>query len=453
MEYEVIVVGGGIGGLTTAALLAARGVSVCLFERQSQVGGCVANFVHLGYTFEPTFGLYSGWEPGGTWDQVFSSLPVSPPNVTKLSPNYVVRLGRGEDVAVSADRDKLEAAIASTFPDGAAAAINFLRNAITGTAEGTSPAESLQHTSKEFREFINAQLQMFAQRTSDNSSWVQVTAALRMATADLWSIDGGAQTLAERLAESFKASGGTLRLNAPALRFAFRADGTPNGVDLLNGERVIAKRALVSNLTVWDTFGKLIGPSRTPRQVASELKKLSGWGAFLMFLSLDESATEALPAPRTLLVCEAEDSYDPEQQQLSLNLMSGSRALQPAGKRALTAISFAQADDWFSFHEDHSWHEEKDQAAMETAWAKLYQAMPQLGDSLEVIETSTPQTVYESTRRRFGMFGPPRGIGNPEDFARPFPDVFLVGDTVSHGLGLEGTAESGVRIARQVLAR
>ena len=40
--YDVVVVGGGIGGLTVAALLSARGLNTCLLERQSQVGGCIA---------------------------------------------------------------------------------------------------------------------------------------------------------------------------------------------------------------------------------------------------------------------------------------------------------------------------------------------------------------------------------------------------------------------------
>src|SRR5262245_37601309 len=108
MNCEVIVVGGGIGGLTVAGLLAARGLDVCLLERQSHVGGCVAGFEHLGQAFDPTFGLYSGWEAGGIWERVFAKLPVAPPRVAELEPNFVVRLPDDTDVAVSSDPAALE---------------------------------------------------------------------------------------------------------------------------------------------------------------------------------------------------------------------------------------------------------------------------------------------------------------------------------------------------------
>ena len=52
MDCEVVVVGGGIGGLTVAALLAHRGMNVCLLERQPDVGGCAASFDKFGYAFE-----------------------------------------------------------------------------------------------------------------------------------------------------------------------------------------------------------------------------------------------------------------------------------------------------------------------------------------------------------------------------------------------------------------
>ncbi|HEX5704007.1 MAG TPA: FAD-dependent oxidoreductase [Pyrinomonadaceae bacterium] len=451
MECEVIVVGAGIGGLTTAALLAARGVDVCVFERQPEVGGCVANFEHLGYTFEPTCGLYSGWEPGGIWERIFSQLPVAAPGVTKLSPNYVVRLPDGRDIQVSSDHSAFETEIATAFSECADAAIRFFREVRSGAGNEAVLTELLHGTSREFQWFIDAQLQTFTQSTSDGCSLSRATVALRLATGDLWSIDGAGQTLANRLAESLKASGGPLRLNSPVLRLAYGTDGNPIGVDLLSGERVIAKRAIISNLTVWDTYGKLVGPSRTPREVASELKKLTAWGAYLIFLAIDEAAIARLPSPRTWLICDSDvEEYDPENQQLMLNLAIGLTGGAPAGKRALTAIAFTQADEWFSFHEDHSWHDEKDQALLESWWTKLHQSLPQLGDAIEVIETSTPQTVYETARRRLGMIGAPSADDLRATLVPPFPNLFLVGDTASAGLGLEGVADLALTLANHL---
>lgn len=451
MECEVIVVGAGVGGLTTAALLAASGVDVCVFERQSLVGGCVANYGHLGYTFEPTSGLYSGWEAGGTWEQIFSELPVVAPVVKKLSPNYVVRLPDDRDVHVFSDQDAFEAEIASAFTDCADAAIRFIRNVKATNANAHVAAELLGSTSRQFRLFIDAQLQTFAQCTSTGCG-ERLAEAMRIATGELWSINGGAQTLADRLAQSLKTSGGSLRLNSPVLRLAYGTDGKPIGVDLLSGERVIAKRAIISNLTIWDTYGKLVGPSRTPREVASELKKLRAWGAYLLFLAIDEGAILKLPASRTLLVWNSDgEEFDADNQQLMLHLASDRDARVPEGKRALTAIAFTEPEEWFSFHEDHSWHEEKDQAVLESWWSKLHQRLPQLGDSVEVIETSTPQTVYETTRRRLGMIGAPSPtLARPPS---PFPNLFLVGDTNSGGVGLEGIASSALDLADRLAPR
>src|SRR5260370_23529927 len=127
MNCEVAVVGGGIGGLTVAALLAACAVNVCLFDRQSRPGGCVANFEHLGYAFEPTAGLYSGWEPGGIYERIFSELPVSSPNVQLLSPSYSVRLPDQTEVMLIKDIEIFEAEMRHAFPECATAAVDFYR--------------------------------------------------------------------------------------------------------------------------------------------------------------------------------------------------------------------------------------------------------------------------------------------------------------------------------------
>src|SRR5215510_1110896 len=129
MAHEVVVVGGGIGGLTVAALLSTRGFDVCVLERQPQVGGCVASYEKFGYTFEPTSGLYSGWEPGGVHERIFAQLPVEPPETRLIVPGYAVRLEDGAQIIVGPEESQFEEGLTRVFPECAAAAIRFYREA------------------------------------------------------------------------------------------------------------------------------------------------------------------------------------------------------------------------------------------------------------------------------------------------------------------------------------
>ena len=54
-ELDAIVVGSGIGGLTTAALMAKSGKKVLVLEQHDQAGGCCHTFIEKGTTYQSTY--------------------------------------------------------------------------------------------------------------------------------------------------------------------------------------------------------------------------------------------------------------------------------------------------------------------------------------------------------------------------------------------------------------
>lgn len=354
-SYDVIVVGGGIGGLTVAALLSARGMNTCLFERQSQVGGCIARVEFAGYDFEPGMGLYTSFGRGEIYDKLFSELPVEVPEVSLLASPHVTRLADATDVQSTKDK--------------------------------------------------------------------------------LYAISGGAPSLAERLAGSIKLAGGSVRLNSPVLRLSYDETGRATGVDLLNGERVFASKGIVSNLTIWDTYGKLAGLNRTPPEIKKHLNTLQGTGVYVVYAGIEEAAVARLPSER-LLVKDSDGEFT-----LAINF--GQNA--PAGKRGVTLTTRTEVEPWFSYQSSEEEYEHWDQEALERFWQRIHAALPELGSDIEIIETANPRTYYDLTRRKLGMV---LGTGGSTTHShRTFlPNLFLVGDTVTADARVDAVIASAISL-------
>jgi phytoene dehydrogenase-like protein len=509
MSYEVVVVGAGLGGLTAAAVLAARGASVCVVERASQAGGCVAASEKFGYVFEPTAGLYAGWGENETHARLFAELRAAPPGARRLLPAYTVRLADGAQVRVGhEDWGETEAELCAAFPECAALAVGFfdelwrvaeaeeaararaliavarrrgewLRKIVRrgGGAEGVGRNEDegwieearadvvatrLSGTSPRFRRFIDAQLQLFASCSSAECSLLEAARSLAPVRRGLYALAGGAQAHADALAESIRRSGGALRFDTTALRLSYDAAGTVAGVVLLSGEELRASRAVVSNLTVWDTYGKLVGAARTPADVRAGLRRARGRGAYLVLLGLDEEAAARLPSERVIAISSEEGgefdpaspAFDPARSMCALNVAPAWDARAPGGRRAATLAAFADASEWFAYHEDEAEHEAQDERALAFWWERLHEALPEIGGGCEVVETLTPRTYYEQTRRRLGsVWGLARTReieADPPGHRTHLRNLYAVGDTAASANGVEAVTRSALAVADEI---
>jgi prolycopene isomerase len=101
-KYDTIVIGSGMGGLTTAALLAKKGLKTLLLEKEKQVGGYVVSFKRDGFTFDATGAFVGGCQEGGEFYHVLKEIgaheevefiPIH--HIRNIYPGFEVHLRQG----------------------------------------------------------------------------------------------------------------------------------------------------------------------------------------------------------------------------------------------------------------------------------------------------------------------------------------------------------------------
>lgn len=492
MDYEVVIIGGGIGGLTAGALLSARGVNVGLFERASSVGGLVRAVDEGGLRFDPGAGLHAGWGPGEVHQRVCDELGLPAPAAVQLETPYALRLPDGVEVIVPNSADEFEQQLRTAFPECAEAVVTFYRELepIAAALERTiarmpgvatasrwerakliaaeprmsarilgaladTTEKHLGRTSFRFRRFIDAQLQLCGLCDSAKCAYLYAATVLTLPFRGLYRIDGGAASLATALESAIRNHGGAVHCNQTVLRLTRDADGRATGVDLLNGERVTARRAVISNLTGADTYAKLVGRERITTEIRSKLQRGASWGAYQIFLTAADAAIRRLPTERVLALTDwqREQAFDPEPTLLTVN--AGTAPLN--GRRAVTVSTFSRTGNWFAYDQDGSEHSNRDQEELERWWTLLGGIAPEIIEGAEVVATSTPLTVYDDTRRALGAVG---GLGQALDLfgpnslthRTPVPGLYLVGDSVFPGNGIAAVTYSGLIAANEICA-
>ncbi len=86
-DYDVIVIGSGIGGLMSAGLLAARGLRPLLLESHQRPGGYMTSFKRNGFIFDSAVDCISGIQPDGVIGRILSLLEIGQePDLLRIEP-------------------------------------------------------------------------------------------------------------------------------------------------------------------------------------------------------------------------------------------------------------------------------------------------------------------------------------------------------------------------------
>ena len=493
-QSRVIVIGAGIGGLTSAALLAKRGYRVDVFEQAMVTGGCASTFRRRGFTFDVGATQVAGLEPGGIHHQIFSELGLDLPTAEYCDPACAVFLpGETTPINVWRDPDQWQIERQQQFPGSEpfwqklSALFSYswrfqmrqpvlpprnlwdtwqLSNALRPETLLTVPytfstvGQLLKgyglHRNRRLKTFLDLQLKLYSQVGADETALLYAATALGVSQAPqgLFHLQGSMQVLSDALVKAIKQSGGRvllghsveqIQLEGNRPRFVRVCHQKTGDTWLEPADHVVAN-VTVQNLTT------LLG-KQTPKGYQHRVDKLvPSSGAFVVYLGVDQAAIPENCPPHLQFLYDYDGPIG-ENNSLFVSVSRPGDGRAPAGKATIVASSFTDVQAWQKCNDYGALKAEYERVAI----AKLHQYFNLDLENIVHVESGTPRTFERYTARHQGMVG---GIGQrlstfgPFGFATrtPIPKLWLVGDCVHPGEGTAGVSYAALTAVRQIEA-
>ena len=475
-DYDVVVIGAGVGGLICAALLAREGVRVLLVEQHYMVGGYCSTFRRGRYIFDAATHFYPLLGNPMTITGSLLERLGSRTRWVKMDPVDHFHFPDGSRFSVSADFDEYTDALAAMFPHEADALDRFFTVARDGYLYGLlhyfrgRPHERFERLQRLTlrdvldREFHDRKLKLLL--AADCAHWGSPPSRTSFVFDSMLRLsyflgnyypEGGSQVFADDLARIVQEHGGDILMRSMVERIVVER-GTAVGVDVATGlgahRHTVRVRAghVVSNGDLVMTLERLLGPAAIGEEAIRAARRLRPTSpCFLVHLGLRDVPLEAVRAASGYhwrswepddVVREAFKVFVPTMYEPAMSPPGGQIVIL----QRIMDLRYDEVPDWAA----HKAVVEQD------LMDRLEAAMPGVSEHIELRQSASALTSWRFTLNHHGamlgweMSPDQLGEGRP-GIEGPVRNLFFTGHWTRPGGGITPVIVSAMDVASAVL--
>lgn len=475
-SYDAIVIGAGLGGLTTAALLSKKGWNVLVLEQHTIVGGAASTFRRKKFIFDAAIHLLGGCEPEGKVSSIFEQLGVrNRIEFVPVDPMYSLHVdGHVYEIPANLDQfcDKMiqwfpedESLIRNVFDDikkignaliqkNIIPIIDQIRSISRLPFLSYLPSFSHPHAS-----IVLTSLFPYAGVAPDQLSTLYMLATMMSYHGGAFYVKGSSQKLSDCLKESIIENGGQVLTRRKVEKIVVKEKQICGVVDH-KGNSYFAP-IIISNASPKITFELVENDLLSPKYLEKVKQLKPSYSAVLLYAGIKNDGFEKQFAHEAFYVSKDHlqgnaflyDPRDPEQMPtwIVCSPTKMDPSLAPADHSIVTIMGLCETDVVENYR-----NEKGKEAIYDDLLNKFERSAPGFRQRILVSELATPRTFarYLMTQNAaiYGFKKENQTYPMPIGPKTPIKGLYLTGSWLPNVHGVYGAMLAGESTAQAILA-
>jgi len=485
-DKNIVIIGGGLGGLVCGAILSKEGYSVTIVEKNARVGGCLQSYKRYGAVFDTGMHVFGGMAPDGNIRRICRYLGIEDSFSTidfDHEATAEIFIGREDKKYVAAlSSERFVDSLASLFPaerEGLkkykAAVVRVMDDLdlfhlrptpkvpLARSEDFMIPADDFirKYITDSKLQSILASVNLLYGGVKGSTPTYLHCAITSIFLNGACRVAGGYSGFADTLVDCIKRHGGSIITSDAATEIS-TAEGVANAVVTASGLRIEAG-AVISSLPV-DTMLGMVDNERLFSKIYRSIpeKKADSTSAFIINMKL-KPATLKFSNSIGFYLDDYDSAWSADSGLHAEKIMYITPPVIGQGDWADTLCAIVpmhwdavskwdgtavgrRGDDYLRFKEDMA----------RLVIDRLSKAMPSLCDAIEAVDTASPLTIRDYTGvRRGAMCGYRNDCADPIPFlpvTTRVPNIFITGQNVNmHGFC--GVTLTAIQTCEAILGR